>query len=121
MLLTGIPLLVSVYSYSPTDDHSADLYDPGKRTFSTVGDLNTPRGWHTATLLPDGTVLISGGTIGSPSGFLASAEIYHPAVSKPAPVLYSLPGDGFGQGAILHAGTAQVASPSSPCRSRRDP
>jgi hypothetical protein len=115
VLLTGIPLLVSVYSYSPTDDHSADLYDPVKRTFSTVGDLNTPRGAHTATLLSDGTVLIAGGSSSSfPYVFLASAEIYHPAVSKPAPVLYSLPGDGFGQGAILHAGTAQVASPSYP-------
>jgi uncharacterized protein (TIGR03437 family) len=41
-------------------------------------------------------------------------QIYHPAVSKPAPVLYSLSGDGSGQGAILHAGTAQVASPSHP-------
>ena len=114
VLLTGVPLLVSVYSYSPTDDHSADLYDPVKRIFSTVGDLNTPRWWHTATLLSDGTVLITGGSPGFPLPFLASAEIYHPAVSKPAPVLYSLSGDGFGQGAILHAGTARVASSSDP-------
>ena len=114
VLLTGVPLLVSVYSYSPTDDHSADLYDPVRRIFSTVGDLNTPRGWHTATLLSDGAVLITGGIFSFPPVFLASAEIYRPAVSTPAPVLYSLSGDGFGQGAILHAGTAQVTSPSYP-------
>ena len=32
----------------------------------------------------------------------------------PAPVLFSLSGDGQGQGAILHAGTHQVASSSNP-------
>jgi hypothetical protein len=114
VLLTGIPLLASVYSYSPTDDHSADLYDPAKRKFSTAGDLNTPRGEHTATLLSDGTVLISGGTIGFPSAFLASAEIYHPAVSTPAPVLHAVSGYLPGQGAILFAGTAEVVSSSNP-------
>ena len=89
-----------------TNDHSQDdLYDPVKRTFSTTGDLNTPRGAHTATLLSDGTVLITGGSVSLV--FLASAEIYHPVVSKPAPFLYTLSGDGVGQGAILHAGTAQ--------------
>ena len=120
LLSDGTVLLTSAPGglFSPIGNHSADLYDPVKRTFSTVGDLNTPRGWHTATLLSDGTVLITGGTIGFPSGFLASAEIYHPAVSKPAPILYSLSGDG--QGAILHAGTPQVASPSDPAAARRD-
>ena len=32
----------------------------------------------------------------------------------PAPVLFSVSGDGRGQGAILHAGTNQFASPSDP-------
>jgi hypothetical protein len=98
--------------YSPVANHTADLYDPVKRTFSTVGDLNTPRGWHTATLLSAGAVLITGGSFSFPPVFLASAEIYHPAVSKPAPVLYSQSGDG--QGAILHGGTARLASSSDP-------
>jgi uncharacterized protein (TIGR03437 family) len=35
-------------------------------------------------------------------------------VLKPAPALFSLSGDGLGQGAILHAGTARVASSSDP-------
>lgn len=115
VLLTGIPFLVSVYSYSPTSDHSADIYDPGKSTFSTAGDLNMPRGAHTATLLPDGTVLISGGVSGG--GFTlpsASVEIYHPVVAKPATVLLSLSGDGRGPGAILHGGTARLVSSSDP-------
>jgi hypothetical protein len=50
-------------------------YDPG--TFvRTVGDLNTPRFSHTATLLGNGTVLIVGGNDGT--SVLATAELYAP-------------------------------------------
>jgi hypothetical protein len=40
--------------------------------------MATARQEHTATLLPDGRVLVAGGFNPS-SGFLASAEIYNPA------------------------------------------
>ncbi|HKE20880.1 MAG TPA: kelch repeat-containing protein [Bryobacteraceae bacterium] len=98
----------------PVSGHSADLYDPLSRGFSVPGDLNTPRWGHTATLLPDGTVLVCGGAyVAVPTVTpLASAEIYRSGVSKPAPVLYSL--SGSAQGAILHAGTRQVVSPDAP-------
>src|SRR5262249_15616476 len=76
---------------------------------------------HTATLLADGTVLIAGGAawtspFGSFGAFptLASAERYRSVALVPAPVLFSLSQDGQGQGAILHAGTHQIASPSDP-------
>src|SRR5262249_12395256 len=45
---------------------------------------------------------------------LSSAELYTPAVLVGPPVLLSLSGDGKGQGAILHAETHQVVSPSNP-------
>jgi hypothetical protein len=95
---------------------SADLYDPTKDGFFATGDMVTPRFYHTATLLPDGTVLMSGGMTSFyfPASALASAEIYHPDVLVPAPVLFSLSGDGQGQGAILHAVTHLVASASNP-------
>jgi hypothetical protein len=73
----------------------------------------SPRFAHTATLLPDGTVLIAGGTANGSGSPGARAEIYHPAVLAPAPVLLSL-SDGAGQGAILHASTHHVVSPSDP-------
>ena len=40
---------------------SAELYNPVTQTFSYTGSLNTPRYLHSATLLPNGQVLIAGG------------------------------------------------------------
>jgi len=55
---------------------SADLYDPGSRSWTTTASLSIPRYGHTATLLPDGEVLVAGGSDhGLP---LASAELYDP-------------------------------------------
>jgi hypothetical protein len=58
---------------------SAEIYNPATGTFSATGNMTTPRFWHAATLLPDGTVLITGGDSGG-DAVLASAEIYTPAV-----------------------------------------
>lgn len=44
----------------------------------------------------------------------ASAELYHPASVSAAPALFSMAGDGAGQGAIWHATTGQLASPQTP-------
>ena len=56
---------------------SAELYDPATGTWSATGSLNTARHHHTATLLPNGKVLVAGGY--DSSGALASAELYDPA------------------------------------------
>jgi hypothetical protein len=60
---------------------TAEIYDPVTEQFTpTTGSMATPRTLHTATLLPDGRVLIAGGwdIAGTPHN-LASAEIYNPA------------------------------------------
>lgn len=56
----------------------AELYDPAKGTFSaTAGVLTTARDCHTASLLSDGKVLVTGG-LDSTGKALATAELYDP-------------------------------------------
>jgi N-acetylneuraminic acid mutarotase len=55
---------------------SAELYDPGSRSWTATAKMIGRRGSHTATLLPDGRVLVAGGVAGS--GPLASVELFDP-------------------------------------------
>jgi hypothetical protein len=57
---------------------SAEIYDPANGTFAHTGSPLVGRDGHTATLLPDGKVLVAGG---SDAAFadLASAELYDPS------------------------------------------
>ena len=55
---------------------SAELYDPAVGTWSSTGSMNSARYDHSATLLPDGKVLVAGGYANG-SSILASAELYN--------------------------------------------
>jgi N-acetylneuraminic acid mutarotase len=63
---------------------SADLYNPTTNSFTATGPLNTARYAHTATVLANGKVLVTGGfggatsTIQTGGAALASAELYDP-------------------------------------------
>ena len=59
---------------------SAELYDPASGTWTMTGSLATPRYQHTATLLPNGKVLVAGGS-GNPYGVGVpeSTELYDSA------------------------------------------
>ena len=59
---------------------SSELYDPGSGTWSAAGSLTTARFRHTATLLPDGKVLVAGGFDSAGFNGGASAELYDPAL-----------------------------------------
>ena len=52
---------------------SAELYDPITGTWTATADMIQARDGHTATLLPDGRVLVAGGCP------FASAELYDPS------------------------------------------
>ncbi len=59
---------------------SAELFDPVTETFSATGSMSIARTGHTATLLNNGTVLITGG-VNPGLGSDNTAEIYDPATS----------------------------------------
>jgi WD40 repeat protein len=55
---------------------SAETYDPQTNTFNQIGNMNEARSGHTATLLPNGLVLIAGGW--GQDGRTSTTELYDP-------------------------------------------
>ena len=58
----------------------AEVYHPSTGTFSVVGSMSTARIDHTASLLPDGKVLMTGGYDGA--NFIGTAEVYDPTTAR---------------------------------------
>jgi len=65
------------------NDTSAQIYDPADNAFVPTGSMSRSRSWRTATLLRDGTVLVTGK---ASSGEIADADIYDPATGVFTPV-----------------------------------
>src|SRR5580693_7006071 len=85
LLNNGTVLLTGGYTPSGTSNDplsSAEVFDPVAGTLATTGSLNSARATQTATLLPNGTVLVAGGF--DADGSLASAEFYEPGTLTPA-------------------------------------
>jgi hypothetical protein len=69
---------------------SAELFDPATGTFSPTGAMTDGRVYHTATVLSDGRVLMTGGcpfgrVYANNPEFLKSAELYDPATGTFTP------------------------------------
>jgi hypothetical protein len=82
LLLNGKVLVAGGSAYGgppgtgPGPQQSAALYDPATGTWTETGSMHVLRTCHTATLLPDGTVLVAGGSSGAPT---RETEIYDPS------------------------------------------
>ena len=96
---------VSQFS-SPTVLSSAELYDPATGTWATMDTLYSPRAGHTATLLPNGEVLVAGGYNGS---YLSSAELYDPTASLWMPTGAMIAAREFHRATLLPNGKVLVA------------
>lgn len=80
VLVTG-GLTNSLFSVSALS--SSELFDPATQTWSDTGAMTSNRVRHTATLLPNGKVLVTGGVSGADLGApMASAELYNPATGS---------------------------------------
>jgi hypothetical protein len=69
------------------------IHDPRSNTTTALAPLNPARAWHSATVLPDGTVLILGG-MGSNSQPMAEPQILDPEDGTARPL--SIPGTTLG-------------------------
>ncbi len=80
---------------------SAEIWDPTTESFSPAGPLLQARGWHTATPLPDGRVLVIGGVVVENEAVrsLASAEVWDPATES------FRPAGSLDAGHVLHTAT----------------
>jgi hypothetical protein len=108
-LLTGGRVLVTG---EVTADGSAaapaELYDTATGTFTPTGTMVTPtRFGYTATLLPDGTVLVAGGIMfvaSSTPGSVTSVPVLASEIYNPATGSFS-PGPTMHQGRYAHTAT----------------
>ena len=78
LALLLIPLALASFALLPQARAVDPPPDGGDWTWKEAGRLNTARYLHTATLLPNGMVLVAGGA-GRNVNALASAELYDPA------------------------------------------
>lgn len=84
LLANGKVLAVAGFNNDPTNStqKSAELYNTATGSWTKTAELNVVRGNHSATLLANGRVLVSGGN-GGGSPALASAELLDSTTAPP--------------------------------------
>lgn len=112
--------LVSLGAIGLAAATATEAFAQASGTWTTTGTLNTARAAHSATLLPNGEVLVAGGQDASGAA-LASAELYNPATGT-----WSLTGGMatarkshaatlLANGEVLVVGGIGNSNPAAPC------
>jgi hypothetical protein len=81
LLANGKVLVAGGEVVTSTNDLSlavAELYDPITGSWTKTGPMNVARSGHSGFLLPNGKVLVVGGSPYQPGGVAASGELYDP-------------------------------------------
>jgi hypothetical protein len=102
VLVAGGDSAPSTASSSP--QAVADLVDTDGRNATRAANMGTTRADHTATLLPDGRVLIVGGTLGTPR-----AEVFAPGTGRWTATAAPATARRYHAAAILPSGKVLVA------------
>ncbi len=119
-LVSGKVLVAGGYDISADYLQSVEIYDPSSSppVWTTATPMSSKRGNHTATLLPNGKVLLTGGW-SAPMVGGASAEVYDPgtnfwaAVGSMSAVRIAHTATLLGNGKVLLAGGFNYGIPSS--------
>jgi hypothetical protein len=124
LLADGRVLIAGGYgtdSYSSGPLTSARLYDPTTNSWSAAASMSTPRDRATATLLPNGKVLVAGGLDNELGPPLASAEIYNPSTNTWSPTGSMAAGRYWADATLLGNGKVLVAGGSHSSAELYDP
>jgi hypothetical protein len=130
LLQNGQVLIVGGIHFEPDVESlsSAELYDPASGTFTFVGYANSHQFFHSAALLNDGRVLITGGHYLEPGGGGASPpELFDPSTSTFAlaganVVIRSTPtSTTLLDGSVLVVGGSDIAGPEAATSEIYDP
>ena len=101
---------INASTSAPSAVATGELYDPTTGTWTATASLAAPRAFHTATLLPTGGVLISGGVDGAGDP-VATSEVYRgPPIQKVAPILTWATPESIAHGAPLGAAQLNASS-----------
>jgi hypothetical protein len=112
LLPDGSVLIASGQGAGRSEDNlaTAELYDPAAGIFTAIGSMSTPSAHdvNTATLLPDGRVLITGAPAVNGGPF--RVEIYNPSTGAFTPAANSTQPPSFAAATLLPAGDVLLAS-----------